>query len=117
MQRLDFQAAILAIKDFVEAVNGYVTEQEPWELAKDPARAGRLATVLYVICEALRAIAVLYHPVMPKATASLWEQLGAEAGLGALAAQPVQRIGEWGQLAAGSTVTKGAALFPRVEES
>ena len=63
--RLDFSAGIVAVKEFVDAVNGYVTEQEPWVLAKDPATAERLATVLYTICESLRAIAVLYHPVMP----------------------------------------------------
>ena len=103
MQRLDFQAAILAIKAFVEAVNGYVTEQEPWELAKDPARAGRLATVLYATAEALRAIAVLLPPRDAEGDARrCGSTLGAEAGLGALAAQPVAAdAGEWGQLRAG----------------
>jgi methionyl-tRNA synthetase len=114
MLKLDFSTGILAIKDFVDAVNVYVTEQEPWVLAKDEASAERLDTVLYAICEALRAIAVLYHPVMPKATAQIWSDLGAS---GDLAAQSVQDVARWGQLAAGSVVTKGAALFPRLETS
>ncbi|MEZ5185211.1 MAG: methionine--tRNA ligase [Candidatus Nanopelagicales bacterium] len=112
MGRLDFSAGILAVKDFVDAVNMYVTEQQPWVLAKDEASAGRLDTVLYTICEALRAIAVLYHPVMPKATASLWQQLGATGELGE---QSVLKVGQWGQLAPGSTVTKGDPLFPRLD--
>ena len=70
MGRLDFSGGILAIKEFVDAVNMYVTEQQPWVLAKDEATAQRLDTVLYTICESLRAIAVLYHPVMPAATRS-----------------------------------------------
>ncbi|MCB0922125.1 MAG: methionine--tRNA ligase, partial [Actinobacteria bacterium] len=112
MLQLDFSAGILAVKEFVDAVNVYVTEQEPWVLAKDPASAERLDTVLYTICESLRAIAVLYHPVMPKATVKIWDSLGAQ---GALAEQPVQDVGQWGQLSSGAHVTKGEALFPRLE--
>jgi methionyl-tRNA synthetase len=116
MLRLDFAGGIGAVKGFVDAVNLYVTEQAPWALAKDPANDERLSTVLYTVCESLRAIAVLHHPVMPKATASLWEQLGAEASLGPIGAQDVTRAGEWGQLPPGSVITKGAILFPRLEE-
>jgi methionyl-tRNA synthetase len=117
MLRLDFASGIGAVKSFVDAVNLYVTEQAPWVLAKDPADAARLATVLYTICESLRAIAVLHHAVMPKATQSIWEQLGAEPGLGPLASQDVLQAARWGQLPVGSQVTKGANLFPRLEES
>ena len=70
-------------------------------LAKDPAQRDRLATVLYTAAEGLRALAVLLSPVMPKATAKLWTALGAEAGLGALTAQPVRAAGGWGQLPRG----------------
>ncbi len=114
---LDFAGGLSAVKAYVDAVNGYVTEQAPWVLAKEPENEARLSTVLYTICESLRAIAVLYHPVMPKATTSLWDQLGAAAGLGELSAQPVQEAGQWGQLTPGAVVTKGEALFPRLEES
>jgi methionyl-tRNA synthetase len=117
MLRLDFAAGIGAVKSFVDAVNLYVTEQAPWVLAKDEADAARLATVLYSICESLRAIAVLHHAVMPKATESIWQQLGAQASLGALADQDVLQAARWGQLPAGARVTKGAILFPRLEES
>lgn len=112
MGRLDFSAGILAIKEFVDAVNVYVTEQQPWVLAKDEATAQRLDTVLYTICESLRAIAVLYHPVMPKATQLMWESIGAA---GALSGQSVLEVSRWGQLAPGCTVTKGDALFPRLD--
>lgn len=116
MLRLDFAAGIGAVKDFVDAVNGYVTEQQPWVLAKEPSDRERLHTVLYTVCESLRAIAVLHHAVMPKAMTSLWAQLGAEAGLGPLARQRVQRAGSWGQLRPGAQVVKGASLFPRLED-
>jgi len=113
---LDFSTGIEAVKSFIDLVNGYVTEQEPWVLAKDPANAARLDTVLYTICESLRAIAVLYNPLMPKAMSELWDQLGAASSLGAIADQSVLTAGEWGQLPAGVQVIKGAILFPRLEE-
>ena len=117
MLKLDFSTALLAMKAFVDVVNGYVTEQEPWVLAKDEANAERLSTVLYTICESLRAIAVLHHAVMPKATTSLWQQLGADAVLGPIAEQNVVDVARWGQLPPGTPITKGAILFPRLEES
>jgi methionyl-tRNA synthetase len=115
---LDFQGGILAVFDFVKQVNGYITEQEPWKVAKDTSDEGRarLATILYTAAESLRAVAVLLNPVMPETSRKLWESLGAEASLGALADQRIQEAGDWGRLPAGTTVTKGAVLFPRLEE-
>ncbi|SEF16957.1 methionine--tRNA ligase [Jiangella alba] len=107
--------ALAAVWTLVDAANGYITEQQPWAVAKDDAQRERLATILYSSAEALRALAVLLNPVMPKATAKLWESLGAEKALGALAAQPVADAGRWGQLVPGAEVTKGDALFPRLD--
>ncbi|MFS4091480.1 methionine--tRNA ligase [Streptomyces sp. AF1A] len=117
-EELDFQGGILAVFDFIKQVNGYITEQEPWKVAKDDSEQGRarLATILYTAAESLRAVAVLLNPVMPETSQKLWDSLGADASLGALAEQRVQDAGKWGKLPAGSTVTKGAVLFPRLEE-
>ena len=117
IEELDFQGAILAILDFVKQVNGYVTEQEPWKVAKDPDAQGRLSTILYSSAEALRGIAVLFNPVLTESCEKLWVSLGAEAALGSLASQRLDEAGTWGRLPAGSVVTKGAVLFPRLEES
>jgi len=117
MGQLDFTTGLAALKDFVDVVNGYVTEQAPWALAKDEANRARLEVVLYTICDSLRALAVLYNPVMPKAMQSLWEQLGAQGELGPLAEQRVGNVARWGQLPSGTVVTKGASLFPRLEDA
>jgi methionyl-tRNA synthetase len=117
-EELDFQSGILSVFEFVKQVNGYITEQEPWKVAKDDSPEGRarLATILYTAAESLRAVAVLLNPIMPETSQKLWDSLGADAALGALADQKVQEAGEWGRLPAGATVTKGAVLFPRLEE-
>jgi methionyl-tRNA synthetase len=105
--------AISAIWTIVEELNGYITIQEPWVLAKNDETRERLGTVLYTASEGLRALAVLLSPVIPDATAKLWSALGAA---GSLDDQLVREAGTWGQLAAGSTFTPLEPLFPRIEE-
>jgi methionyl-tRNA synthetase len=115
MVALDFQGGINAAMDFCKRVNGYVTEKEPWILAKDPANKKELEEVLYNTAESIRALAVLLHPVMPHTTEILWDSLGVKESLGAIGAQKISEISRWGQLPAGSTVTKTPVLFPRLE--
>jgi len=116
MCELDFAGAIAQVRSLIELTNGYVTEQEPWVLAKDPNKSERLATVLYVVAEVLRVVAVLYHPVMPKSTRKLWQSIGAEGVFGPLAEQRVDAAASWGLLPAGTPVVKTEALFPRLAE-
>lgn len=116
MLRLDFAAGIAEVREYIDMVNLYVTEQEPWKLAKNDEQRERLHTVLYTMSEALRAIAVLYHPIMPTAMASLWGRLGAIPHLGEISEQRVQDAGTWGQLPPGALLAKGDSLFPRVQD-
>lgn len=114
------QDALSAIWRIVDELNGYLTEQEPWKVAKNavPSVEGdgdRLATILVTAAEGLRVLAVVLNPVTPKASAVLWDSLGAEATLGALADQRLDKLARWGQLPAGTRITKSASLFPRIE--
>ena len=116
MVALDFQGGITSIMEFCKRVNGYVTEKEPWSIAKDPERNSELNSVLYNTAESIRALAVLLHPVMPETTEKLWDSLGASS-LGPIGKQKISELSKWGQLPSGSRVTKGAVLFPRLEET
>ncbi|CAN5190250.1 methionine--tRNA ligase [soil metagenome] len=109
------QDALNAIWRIVDELNGYITEQEPWKVSKDETQRERLATILSTTLEGLRVLAVLLNPITPKATALLWESLGAEKALGALADQRIDAVALWGQLPVGTVVTKGASLFPRID--
>lgn len=114
IERFRPDEAIAAIWTVVDALNGYITENEPWALAKDAAQRPRLGTVLYTAAEGLRALAVLLSPIMPESTTILWEALGHD---GRLIDQPLREAGRWGVLAPGSTVNGMAPLFPRVEQN
>jgi methionyl-tRNA synthetase len=115
ISRLAIDEAIASIWTIVDELNGYITVQEPWVLAKSDETRARLGTVLYTAAEGLRALAVLLSPVIPDATAKLWEALGAAPALGQLLDQPLTDAGRWAQLAVGSTVSPLEALFPRIE--
>jgi len=114
---LDFQGGINAIMDFCKRVNGYVTEKKPWVVAKETSKKSELDAILYNTAESLRALAVLLHPVMPEVTEKLWQSLGAKASLGEIGKQQIDKVANWGQLPAGSIVTKTDVLFPRLEEA
>ncbi|PFG32317.1 methionine--tRNA ligase [Sanguibacter antarcticus] len=126
IDRISPNEAINAIWTLVDATNMYLTEQEPWKVAKLPGEStddgagvegGRLATILVTAAEALRTLAVLLNPVIPKAAQGLWVLLGAQEPLGPLAAQQVRAAGRFGALPAGTRVTKGESLFPRLEDA
>ena len=71
--KLAFAAGIEAWMQAVFACNAYVDEQAPWALRKtDPARMG---TVLYVLAETIRRLAILTQPLMPDASAKILEPL------------------------------------------
>jgi len=61
----------------------------------------------------LRFIAVLAHPVLPDSTAVLWKQLGQTGRLDDVRIDQLN----WGQLKAGTTISRDKSLFPRVDKT
>jgi methionyl-tRNA synthetase len=107
--------AIGQVWKIVDALNGYLTEQEPWVLAKDDANRLRLARVLYTAADGLRATAILLSPVMPDASQKLWTALGGEKNLGVLSEQRLVDAGQHSVLPGGTAIADLAPLFPRIE--
>ncbi len=115
MGELAPQDAMSSLWRIVDALNGYITEQEPWAVAKDESQRERLATILNTVAEGIRVLAVTLHPVMPKATGLLWESLGVTGSLGEVGAQRIDEVARWGQIPVGATITKAPSLFPRLD--
>ena len=109
---MDLTGGLAAVWGFVGVVNRYLVEVAPWVLAKDQGRRAELEACLFASAEALRIIAVMISPVMPRAAAKLWEQLGMEAPLGE---QRLPDAAAWGGILAGTQVRRGEGLFPRLE--
>ena len=102
-----FHKALEATWEIVGAANRYIDEQAPWALRKsDPAR---MATVLYVVAETLRHLAILSQPVMPDAMARMLDQLGVPQDTRAFEA-----LGR--ALVPGTALPKPQGVFPRYVE-
>jgi methionyl-tRNA synthetase len=114
MDQVAIQDALVAIWELVDELNGYLTEQEPWILAKDEANRERLGTILVTSLEGVRALAVLLAPFTPKASAKLWAAIG--GSLGDLADQSLLEAASWGQLKPGTQIGELESLFPRIEQ-
>ena len=68
-----FHQALETIWVTVRAANAYVDHQAPWKLSKEnPKRAG---TVLCVLLNVLRQLALVLQPFMPDASARMLDQL------------------------------------------
>jgi len=112
MEAVGISQALAAVWEIVARANVYLVEKEPWKLAKDDERRRELASVLYAAAETLRILAVLISPVMPSAAGRLWKQLGVPEPLGS---QRLPEAAEWGLLTPGTSTSKGAPLFPRLD--
>jgi methionyl-tRNA synthetase len=71
----------------------------------------RLATVMYVLAECIRAIAVYIQPTMPSTPARIYAQLGVTDP----ELMTWDSVKAFGALKPGTVVKKGEALFPRVD--
>ena len=91
----------------VRGLNGYVQEQQPWQLAKDDAQAERLDSVLLGLAEGLRVVSLLLWPFVPAAADRLLDALGVED-------RSVQAA-RFGSVAGGATLGELGQLFPKVE--
>jgi methionyl-tRNA synthetase len=104
----DLTGALEDVWELVRRLNRHVEQSAPWELAKDPARAGDLDRVLYELADGLRAVAVALAAFVPETSERLLTALR----------QPVDVA--WEDVAAGRAVEAegiepALPLFPRVD--
>ncbi|WP_263374959.1 methionine--tRNA ligase [Granulicella aggregans] len=110
----DYLLAVREIFSFIGQIDGHMSVNAPWKLAKqhDEASRSALESVLYASEESIRIITALLYPILPYATAQVWSQLG----LGDIEA--AARNGElkdlkWGGLKPGTKLGPLAPIFPR----
>src|SRR4030095_12189496 len=77
-EKLDLQQACLLPLELARAANGYIDATRPFSLAKDPAQAARLDTVLNLAAQATKAALAALLPVLPEKAAAGLRQLGVQ---------------------------------------
>ncbi len=111
MNALQFSNALTEIWKLIGGCNRYIDLTTPWVLAKNEADRPRLGTVLYVLLECARIVAVLIAPTMPRTP----ERIFAQIGVTDEALKTWASVKVFGGVVPGSKVHKGEALFPRID--
>ena len=112
MDRLEISNGITALWKLVGRANKYIEEQAPWALAKDPAKAEKLGSVLYSLAESLRIVSVAITPFLIHTPEKIWAQLGLDSE-GVRTNYEQAKL--WGGLPAGTAIRRGDPIFPRIE--
>jgi len=103
------QRALEATWELIGATNAYLELHAPWKMEPGPDADAVMGDAL----EAIRLVAVLVSPAMPRVADEIWRRLGLP---GSPATPPLSASAAWGQYAAGAAVEKGAPLFPRIRD-
>ena len=110
---IDKQAFHESLKVFMSVVgeaNAYVDGQAPWALAKSDGE--RMETVLWVVAETVRCLAVLAQPFVPDAAEELLDQLAVPED-----ARNFANLDKSHALTPGISLPKPQGVFPRYVEA
>lgn len=102
-----FHKALEALWGVIAQANRYVDDMAPWVLRKTDRR--RMETVLYVLAEVVRQLAILTQPFMPDGSSRLLDQLGQPGEARDFAALDTP-------LPAGRAIERPVGVFPRYVE-
>jgi len=109
----EFSKGLEAVWSLLSAVDKFIVEQVPWNLAKkqDADSQSKLDATLYTAAEALRLATALLSPILPESCANIWKQLGMPEPLESMRLDSLA----WGQLRPGQKIGQVAAVFPRID--
>lgn len=112
-EHFQFSKALKSLWELIRHLNKYIDSAAPWTLYKNRDLT-RLGTVMYVVLEGMRKVALHLWPVMPSASETMLEQLGVKFNLDG--ADLEGETSSWFELIPGTTVAERSNLFPRQEK-
>ena len=98
------------IFDTISYANKYIDITEPWVLAKDETKKGRLATVLYTLAETIRICTTLLQAFLIEIPNKIFEKFDTPENLRTFDSIKAFSLDNYGK-----TVTKGEAIFSRLD--
>jgi methionyl-tRNA synthetase len=108
-----FSRALEDAWGIVARADKMISDAKPWDLAKDPKQRETLNAVLYRAAESLRWLCVLLYPVMPNASAGIYQQLGMSQNVSNVNPRELS----WGGLEPGQAIGEVKPLFPRIDKA
>jgi len=104
--------ALKRIWGLVNRANKYIEDMAPWKLAKENKEV--LPRVIYDLMQALGIIAVCLYPFIPETAQGIWKQLGMKSDIPFNLSRVKKKEDFQGIIPAGTKITKGKPLFPRI---
>jgi methionyl-tRNA synthetase len=108
---LNFSRALEAAWAGIARVDKFITDKQPWKLAKDPSARPELQSVLATAYEALRHLVLVVAPALPVTSAEIWKQMG-------LSGDPLRinpNENKWGDAIAAVTIDSISPAFPKLD--
>jgi methionyl-tRNA synthetase len=109
---LAFSRALETAWAALARVDKFITDNQPWKLAKEPQARPQLEGVISTAYEALRHIVLIVAPVVRDAAREIWSQMG-------LAGDPLAldpNNAEWGESLDISKVDRVSPAFPKLDK-
>jgi methionyl-tRNA synthetase len=114
MNTLEFNKALINIWELINALNKYIDTTKPWSMAKDVKMKKRLGSIMYIIADTIRIIAMLIYPFMPETAVKIRKQFQFSDNLEDINFNEEKMVL---QLTAGRKINKEEPLFPRIDET
>ena len=107
---LAFQNAAEAVLQLAIEANGYLNEQAPWSLMKQPGHEQKVGDDLYAVLDCCRVIGLLLQPLVPGLSARILAQLNLHPCDGCW-----NSALSWGQLEPSANLPKPEPVMQRLE--
>ncbi|HYP25725.1 MAG TPA: methionine--tRNA ligase [Blastocatellia bacterium] len=107
---LNFSRGLAAAWAGLSRVDKFITDNQPWKLAKDPSARAGLEAVISTAYEGLRHLVALVAPALPETTREIWKQMG-------LAGDPLRlnpNEAKWGEDLTVSKIEQISPAFPKL---
>ncbi len=102
--------ALEEIWAYINLVNKYLADNEPWKMATAEEKRGRLGRILFQSTQAIWGLAYLLYPVMPAAAEKIWQLLGEKRPINSINYQELNLS----LFSTGQKISRPQPLFPRV---
>lgn len=109
---LNFSRALEASWAGIARVDKFITDKQPWKLAKEPSERPRLENVLATAYEALRHLVLLVAPALPVSAREIWDQMG-------LPGDPLlinPNTARWGESIGVAEIDRITPAFPKLDK-
>jgi len=112
LRKLEFHHILIQLWILINELNKYVDTTALWKEKEESV----VSNVLYTLAESLRLIAIYLFPFMPDTANKIWRQLGIDEDIEKIIPLSPQYKDWGGYNLSGTKISKGEALFPRVEK-